>query len=543
MKRYRIVLIFIEQIGSEAWDNWEALGIGYLASMLRQRENYVEIVKIPSIIKDCHVNEILDKKPDVVGFTLPCAFEERFKQLGSKLKEQNPQLHITCGNRYATDNANYLLTSNSWLDSVIRGEGEYTIVELVETLEEDGSLSGVLGVHYKENGKIIQNPDRPLPENLDLLPFPARDMIKDMKGEKHAWLITARGCVNKCSFCNSSFKGIQRGKVWRGRSPENIVDEMKYVINETGCTNFFIVDSSYESPGNFGKKRIQEIASEILKSNIDVNYGVYFCANTWNDNDLPLLELLRKSGLEYAFIGIEAGTEKGIELYNKKATIEDNYRILDLFRRAQLGTKVGFILWHPYLSYDELKENIEFLYKSNIGYSFRNYACMLYPYKGTAIYEQIKKDGLLIGDYDTELGHYNWKFADERLEPLKNFLCDFLDHTACFMKAASLEYKILSLINRTTNYLLRHELSTELIDRFREQVDLIYKQLNEQNHKFILSIISCFELNKSEGELSSIKKEMIMKTTELVDTLEKEEMLYIKRSIRANLIRERINVN
>jgi anaerobic magnesium-protoporphyrin IX monomethyl ester cyclase len=537
MKRYRVILIFIEQIGFESWDNWEALGLGYLASMLRQRGNHVEIVKIPSVVEELHVTEILNKNPDLVGFTLPCAFEERFKQLGSRLKERRPELHITCGNRYATDNTNELLTNNSWLDSVIRGEGEHTIVELVENLEDGKSLSGIQGVYYKEEGNIVQNPDRPLLHNLDLLPFPARDMVKEMKGEKHAWLITARGCVNKCSFCNSSFRGIQRGKVWRGRSLENIVDEIEYVIAETGCENFFIVDSSYESPGNLGKKRIQEIALAILERQIDVNYGVYFCANTWNESDLPLLELLRKSGLEYAFIGIETGTEKGIELYNKNATIEDNYRILDLFRRAKLGIKVGFILWHPYLSYEELKDNVEFLYKSNIGHSFRNYTFILYPYKGTSIYERIKKDNLLIGGYHSELGHYDWEFDDERLEPLKNFMCDFFDHTPCFKKAASLEYKILALINRTTNYSLRHGLSTELVDHFREQVDLIYKQLNEQNYKFILSIIRCFEFNESEEMLSSIKEEMIVRTTEMVDRLEKEELLYIKRSIKAKLIR------
>lgn len=529
----RIVLLHFEL---KNWDFWgDVLGPQYLAAELRAKGHEVCIFSVPVETDSGIAERIITYSPGLVGFSLPCPFRERLGLLGKELDEKLPEAHLTCGNRYASDNSEVLLSEYSWLDSVIRGEGELTIVELVSRLEHGTGLEGCLGITFKSEGILVKNPDRELIKDLNTLHFPSRDVLAALPSDRNATFLTGRGCVNNCTFCNSSYSD-QKGKVWRGRDPQNVADELEYVSKELGCRNFFFADPSYEEPGEKGKKRIREIAEEIIKRGMEINYGVYFSAHRWGREDLPLLELLKSSGLEYIYVGIEAGTPESLRIFNKRATVEDNYRMLSLVREAGIGVKFGFIMFHPYLTTDELKRSLEFIHQAQIGYSFRCFNNELEVYKGTEMYNMLKKDGYLTGETDREVGNYYWKYKDSGVLFVRKLTKQLVDENTCLQKEISLEYKVISFLHRIKNMAYRRRNTMDIAKDFEERTNKIYTKMNDLNYSLISKMIGLAEDALDYRDYSKQEKEYLKEMEILVKALEDGLFLYGFKAKKANLL-------
>jgi radical SAM superfamily enzyme YgiQ (UPF0313 family) len=250
----------------------EALGIRYLASFLEVNGHKVDALE-PSLsqlsIRDT-AKEILKEDYDLAGFTVP--YGGLFPNVVNVIKiirDAGFKSHITNGGHFSTFEHLDILRYNKNIDSVVRHEGEVTLLALVNNLDDQNNFKTILGLSYREGEKLHVNPPRPLIENLDELPFPKRDDYSRYNEGDHYAMVTSRGCYGNCSFCSvRAFYGYDKASL-RFRSPENVVNEIEYLVDNYNAKVISFLDDNFMG-GKIGKKRAIEIANIIISRGLDI---------------------------------------------------------------------------------------------------------------------------------------------------------------------------------------------------------------------------------------------------------------------------------
>lgn len=406
-------------LGGDLVRSAEHVGLGLIAAYLRKYGCSVRIIEIRNGEKEKEYKELLTEDFDLIGFTTTCITLGYVLKAADVVKKKNASVKIVLGGHMATFSGEKILAACPQIDCIIVGEGEITFYELVKTLTGVGSLQEVKGIIYRENGKVLKNPGRNLIENLDDLPFAARDQfLQNIKNTQYIRISTSRGCYGGCAFCSSFVGRKQKGPVWRGRSPQNVADEIEMLVKTYRFHTYDFVDSTFEDPGEEGKKRIAEIAGELIKRDLNIYYNCCFRAENWKESDQELLQLLVDSGLEKVNIGFESGNDRGLAILNKKARMKDNKKVLEVLRNfPDIYVTFGFIMLHPYSTRQDLKENAEFLYGTGIGQVIRHYFWQLEVYPGTLMEQKLIRDQLLTKEYDLTDGMYEYRFQSSEVKP------------------------------------------------------------------------------------------------------------------------------
>ncbi|MCX6798693.1 MAG: radical SAM protein, partial [Candidatus Diapherotrites archaeon] len=400
----------------------ESLAIGYLAAYLRANSFSAEIIdeEIFGLSREQTVKRLANA--GLIGFTAiakPQIFQiiETIKAL----REQESTAHFSIGGQYATFLYKELLGLEGVFDSVVRFEGEQTLLELARAIEEGTTLEGIRGLSFKENGKIIENPLRPLIDDLDELPFPARDTMQGVleSGGLPA-VSSSRGCYNNCSYCSiSSFYRTPGGKHFRLRSPENVLAELQELKrNYPGISEIWFVDDNFVMPGGAGMRRTAELCQGIKE--LGLQFDIYLRANDVNSK---LLQLLKKSGLRNIFIGAESASNHTLQqIFNKNITAEQTLKAIRLCRKMRISVDPGFIMFHPWSTMREIRQNIRFLEAAG-QYTLYGIASYLTPYTFTPIGQKMasgempyKKPGAVPDQTLNDFVPY--EIADERAELL-----------------------------------------------------------------------------------------------------------------------------
>lgn len=408
----------------------EHLGVSYLMSILRNLGAECRVVEIrPAPGEDARaLREIVEFAPDLIGLSLTTVTVSHAVAFGCAMREALPsRVAILAGGPLATFLGSSLLTNPNWsfLDALVRGEGDVPLVRYVEAFWDHGDYARVPSLSWrKPDGVVIDNPiGEPVPE-LDMLPEPARDQFELNQGRlPYIRLATTRGCSARCTFCNAPHAGnkINPGKLWRARSSEKIVDEVERLYRKYNFNTFDFVDSTFEDPGGapFAKRRIGDIAQGIIDRDLRIFYNCCMQAKNWKDEDRPLLNLLYRSGLEKVLIGIESGSQIGLDRWKKKSTVEDNKRAIRLLREAQIYVAFGFIAYHPWSTFDEIRENNAFL-REYMGHNLRRYTVRLELYPGAEVVDTLRGEGKLHADFDVSLNPLSYDFHDDRVRRLSN---------------------------------------------------------------------------------------------------------------------------
>ena len=372
----------------------ENLGIEYLKSSLLEAGydvkiidawlNELEVEDVFNYIKDNNENLLFVGISSYMSNTKPTI------DLINKIKTFNSDIKIVCGGFGPTFYPKDYLESGS--DYIIRGEGEKPICDLAKSIEQNKEPINVNNIGYLNNGDLVLNKMGCLVDDLDILPFPSRDNLNTVLSKKSTVnMVTARGCSGNCEFCSViSFFRLSDGKIWRTRSIKNIVDEIE-VLYKQGVKYIKMVDDSFID-GIRDEKWCEDFANEIEKRNIKVKLRGQIRADKITDS---ILYNLRRAGFFSFACGIENGSQTALTRMNKKATLEDNKKALELFKKYDYIVQMGYILFDSETTIKELEDNYDFLQKYDFAVT-KGIFSEMFSAEGTKLNSKLKNENKLI---------------------------------------------------------------------------------------------------------------------------------------------------
>ena len=329
-------------------------------------------------------------RPDLVVLdtSTPSIFND--VEVASKIKQSVSDTHVCLVGTHPTNLTEKTFKISEHVDSICRGEYDYTIVDLAHTIDEGKPLDSIQGLSFRKGKKIKHNKPRPLIKNLDELPFVSDVYKRHLNIEDYFYasvrhpevtILTARGCPFSCSFCPIMFKGS-----YRVRSVENVVDEFEYIQNELPeVKEVMIEDPTFP----VSKKRTIELCNLMIKRKIQLHWS----CNARVDVDEETLKKMKEAHCRLMCVGFESPVQRVLDSVHKRTTKRLQ---LDFMRKAR---KVGilvhgcFIFGLPKDTKQTIRETIEFAKQLNPD-TAQFYPMMIYP--GTEAYEWAKKNGYLI---------------------------------------------------------------------------------------------------------------------------------------------------
>jgi len=414
-----IVLIGFQEQGN--------LGLGYLASTLRREGYTVEIFDFETDPAEI-CERILPLNPLLVGFSLIFQFYVlRFDAMTRYLRSHGIDCHITIGGHFPSLSYQETIDLIPDLDSVVRFEGEMTLLELADRLNEGRDWKDLQGIAYRENGEIIANPLRPLIHDLDDLPYPARNFETHeiVLGRKIVPILASRGCARTCSFCSiHMFYRAAPGKVVRTRKPPEVVAEMKKLHDEQGATIFLFQDDDFPLAGPVWQRWTREFLKELHLAGLPGR--VIWKISCRADVVEPELFIeMREAGLYMVYMGLESGSEDGLDTLHKQISVEQNIRAVNILKSIGIGYAYGFMMFDPSTTFESIHENVDFLRKITGDGSAGAVFCRMLPYDGTPIKTTLAAEGRLRGDVINP----DYSFLDPRMEAFYSALKDVVDVT------------------------------------------------------------------------------------------------------------------
>ncbi len=368
------------------------LGLAYIASVLRDHHQ-VKIIDFSVEKQDW--NNYPYSEFDIVGISVDTArypFSLRIAKLA-----KNRGATVVMGGPHVSFLDKDALESGV-VDYVIRNEGEYSFLSLARSLSKEVPSEEVRGVSYLTNGELSRPPDAPFIDDLDSLPFPARELLplklyrEKMNGRLTTTLITSRGCPFNCDFCSSSqFFGVR----WRARSAENIFEEMELLYKEYNYRALSFVDDNF----TLNPSRAIKLSEKLINQGWDLIWGAWSRVDTIVNNP-GMVRMMSKAGLKWVFLGFESSSQEVLNEYGKKALVQDALKAMEILKENDVEVTGSFILGALNETKDMIKETINFakwLNPSRVQFS------ILTPYPGTKLYERVE-DRLLTQNWEIYSG-------------------------------------------------------------------------------------------------------------------------------------------
>jgi anaerobic magnesium-protoporphyrin IX monomethyl ester cyclase len=338
------------------------------------------------------------RTPGMIGMSMTFQFRAKeFGALAQALRDDGYSGHITGGGHFPTFAWRECLESFPAIDSIVRHEGEVTIVEMCEALERGESLAGVRGVAYCVDDRVIvANEPRPLQEDLDALPFPKRFGEPQLHlGIPAAFLVGTRGCFGHCTFCCiHAYLKSAGGQMYRWRSPEDVAEEMAELRRSRGARMFvFHDDDFFTRDHDRDYARLVALRDALWKRGVD-DIAVVVKARP-DDVDPRVFSVLQDIGLLRVYIGIEAGSTQGLRVLGRGVDVSANRRALDFLRERDVYACFNMLIFDPESRASSLRESLAFLREyADVPMNF----CRTEIYIGTPLMTKLEREGRLIGD-------------------------------------------------------------------------------------------------------------------------------------------------
>ena len=373
------------------------LGLTYIAAVLEQEGHNVEIIDLNIQKTDTNSLQKIVTYADIVGITGMITEYQEVIRLANIVKEAKAEIKLILGGPLASTLPGELL-KNSRADFVVIGEGEKTIVGLVSAIKQECGFSDVKGIAYKADGKVIfTGPVVPI-KDMDTIPFPARhllDMKRYLKNHFESFgikirgfgkirstnLISSRGCPYKCTFC---FKDMW-GNKWRGRSPDNIIDEMQSLYENYNINGFFFNDDTFVLNAN----RVFEFCRRLGERRFN---SVWYCNGRVNLMTKEMLGAMYRSGCRGIAYGIESGNQQILDVMKKNETLTQVREVVAWTKEVGIHVTGYFMIGMLGETRETINETLTFAKELELDfYGFS----LTTPIPGTELYDSALAAGLM----------------------------------------------------------------------------------------------------------------------------------------------------
>ena len=370
------------------------LGLLYVATMLKNNSYSIKVIDMA--VEELNIEDftrLLSKyNPKMVGMSTYNESWNSQKILCRIIKRVLPDAKIFAGGAFATFNYEDIL-NESLTDYVIRGEGDYSSLELCDVVfgRSQKNLSDIGGLVWKdETGKIIVNQARARIANLDDLPIPDRELVDLSKYTLGYTISTARGCPGDCIFCSSR---AFWGKRVCLRSAESIFDEIMHLHDKFGAKTFYIADDTFTA----SRKRAISVCNMLKESNINFLWG---CESRSDVVDEDLIKMLAEAGCFKIQFGMESGDNEVLRKLKKKVTVEQIENAVSLACKYNMHITVSFIVGHAFDTHETVKKTLDFARHLQSKYGASTVGSINTPFPGTEQYEEAEKYGIRIHSHD-----------------------------------------------------------------------------------------------------------------------------------------------
>ncbi|MFC2067707.1 B12-binding domain-containing radical SAM protein [Chloroflexota bacterium] len=329
-------------------------------------------------------------KPQLVGISVLSVKTPAALRLASICKQFDKNIIVVVGGDHPTILPHELLKSKN-VDFAVRGEGEYTMLELVEYLsKEKNNFEQIEGLSYKKNGVIVSNKSRAIFNELDALPFPAVESLFYLKNYRPIDLgviMTSRGCPYSCTYC-----GIANtmGRQVRVRSIGNVISEIKKLNQKYDVIYFSFRDSSFTVDRN----RTIDLCNRMMGENLNIQWE---CSTRANLLDYDLISKMKSSGCVLIRIGIESGNEQLMQQMKRGITLDQIKQGARMLNEHNMRWSAYFMFGIPGETRKTIKDSMRLITEINPPFvTIANYS--LIP--GTEMYEEVKRLGLVTENID-----------------------------------------------------------------------------------------------------------------------------------------------
>jgi anaerobic magnesium-protoporphyrin IX monomethyl ester cyclase len=389
-------------------------GIAYIGAVLEKNGIEVKVIdQIGSNLDTCEVIKIIEQEsPEIVGFSCLIHNIGMIKETVKKIRKLDNKIKIVLGNIYAAFFTDELLKDGTG-DIVVRGEGEYAMLEISLALERGAGLQDIKGVSFIRNDVIQHNPERENIEHLDEIPYPAWHLF-DLKYYRNMPLVflndialtvqASRGCSYHCIFCSQD----KTHKRPRYRKVKNVVEEIKYMHDKFKVDNFIFTDAYFPFSEEYGL----EFCDEFIRQGLHMKIRWYIETRV-DKVTLKLLKKMKEAGLCLILYGFEAGNQRVLDSLNKGTTLEQARKAMKNTQKAKIFTHGLFILGMPGETKETCEETIKFARELNPDIAKFNIAM---PFPGSKFYDDYKDK---LGDILQKPGKlnswYNWASYSDKL--------------------------------------------------------------------------------------------------------------------------------
>jgi anaerobic magnesium-protoporphyrin IX monomethyl ester cyclase len=431
-----------------------------------------------------------------------------FVELIKYLRINGVKSHFTIGGHLPSIEFHKILELIPEIDSVVRHEGELTLLELFNNLDTPENWPNIKGIAYRKGKTIESTPPRPLITDLDSLPFPTRrERLDTFRDHGICPIQASRGCFYNCSYCSiRQFYKEAPGLKRRTRSPQNVATEMEQLFNR-GVRFFKFIDDDLGMRSKSQQDWLKQFTSELKTRGLADNIIWRFSVRV-DELDVSILKMLKEVGMDFVFLGIEAGCEQSLKTFNKGYHVADIYRGLAALEQAGVDFDYGFMLFDPECSFASIRENLGFLEglcnNGRVGIRFTK----VFPYVGTAIAQKLEDEGRLKGS----LANPNYDYHDKRLQIMEAFVYKAF-HDAFFGSSG--------LVGRMQMF----KFDCRVVEKFypdKFDVERYSKQLNHLIQRYNDSALETLTLALNFVEKHSYKE--ILRNWGILETLANEEL-------------------
>lgn len=372
------------------------LNLAYLASFLRKKRPDIALS-----ILDCEglaldyvkiEEEIEDISPDIVGITAPTPAYVQVLEVAKIIKRICKDIKVVIGGPHPTAFPLETVQEEN-IDFSVYGEGEIAFFELVEAIERKGDFASVRGIAFKDTaGKVHLTGPQPLIQDLDIVPFPARDILpldiyfspptKRVSNKKNGNMITSRGCPYECTYCMAR---IVWNKKVRYRSVKNVVDEIEECVDKYNIGEFNFHDELF----TLKRERTIEICREVRRRKLDIAWVCMVRVDyVWED----VLKEMKMAGCKKIMFGFESGSQEILDSMKKRVKVEKAYEAVKLVKRVGIKTAGNFMFGNIGETEETIQQSIRLAKKldtDTIAFFIAS------PYPGTEFYNVAKEKGFL----------------------------------------------------------------------------------------------------------------------------------------------------